>query len=59
MEISVIFILPPLYPWGKSHENPLVRLDGPTASLDAAEKRKISDPCQELNPDSSAIQPVA
>jgi hypothetical protein len=32
---------------------------GSRASLDAVEKRKISCPCQELNPNFSAIQPIA
>jgi hypothetical protein len=32
---------------------------GPKASLDTAKERKISHSCQELNPDSSAIQLIA
>jgi hypothetical protein len=40
------------YPWGR-------RRVGPRAGMDSVEKREVSYPCRQSNPDSSATQPVA
>jgi hypothetical protein len=50
----------PVHPQGKSLWYLLARsLGGSTASLDIVEKREISCPCQESNPDSLAVQSAA
>jgi hypothetical protein len=49
-----------LSPWEKSLHYPLHwRLNGPWSWPKCCGKEKISCPCQELNPSSSAIQPIS
>jgi hypothetical protein len=60
MEVKGQLYAPAAYPLAKEPPAPF---DGegwvsPTAVLDVAEKRKISGPCQELNPDPSAVLPA-
>jgi hypothetical protein len=57
----VLTITPlPLYTWKNSPQYPLhQRLSSDTADQDATEKRKNSCPCQESNPNSSVVQPIA
>lgn len=55
---SLVSFMPrPFYPRGKIRRFPFVRKQVvPRADQDAMQKREISQPCWELNPDSKAIQ---
>jgi hypothetical protein len=60
MQMIVSFMFQPLYSQEKCpHTHWTGGWLGATASLRAVENSKIYFPCQETNPDSSAVQPVA
>jgi hypothetical protein len=59
MELMIRFTSLLIYPWGNSPgTNCIGGWVGPRVDLDVMEKRKITSPYREQNPDSSVVQPV-